>query len=93
MPEKDAQMKHIFREAEGHLADTAFNRNLIERVVNNPKNYVGKDSYGTDWYAQIQPDGSQVWARAFHGFVTNAGFNRSPRKFDSRTGLNKNPLK
>ena len=48
MPEKDAQMKHIFREAEGHLADTAFNRNLIERVVNNPKNYVGKDSYGTE---------------------------------------------
>ena len=93
LPEKDAQMKHIFREAEGHLADTSFNRNLIERVVNNPKNYVGKDSYGTDWYAQIQPDGSQVWARALHGFVTNAGLNNSARKFDPRTGLNKNPLK
>lgn len=41
LPEKDSQLKHIFREAEGHLSDTPTNRKLIIETANNPANYVG----------------------------------------------------
>ena len=93
LPANDSQIKHIFRDAEGHLPDTPANRNLIESVGNNSKNYIGTDAHGTNWYAQIQPDGSQVWVRTYNGTITNAGVNATPRTFDPQTGLNNNPLK
>jgi hypothetical protein len=93
LPTNDSQLKHIFRNAEGHLPDTLDNRSLIESVGNNPKNFIGTDARGTNWYAQIQSDGSQIWVRTYNGTVTNAGVNTTPRTFDPQTGLNFNPFK
>ena len=92
-PTNESQLKHIFRDADGHLPDTLTNRNLIEGVANNPKNYIGTDTNGTKWFAQIQPDGSQVWVRTYNGSITNAGLNTTPKDFDPQTGLNYNPFK
>ena len=92
-PANDSQIKHIFREADGHLLDTPANRSLLENTANNTQNFIGSDIHGTKWYAQIQPDGSQVWVRTYNGIITNAGINTMPRTFDPQTGFNDNPLK
>ena len=93
LPTKDSQLKHIFRNAEGHLPDTLENRELIENVANNSANYKGKDKYGNEWYAEIQPNGSQVWIIVRNGVIQNAGKNDTPHDWDSETGYSKNPKK
>lgn len=93
LPTKDSQLKHIFRKAEGHLPDTPENRKLIEKVANNPDNYVGKDKYGNEWYSEIQPDGSQIWVTVRNGTIQNAGKNDEPKTWDDETGYSKNPKK
>ena len=93
LPQTEAQLRHIFRNAKGHLPDTPTNRMLIENTANNPKNYLGIDSKGTSWYAQMQADGSQIWVQTYNGIITNAGLNEIPRIFNPQSGLNNNPLK
>ena len=62
---------HIFRDAEGHLAeDTPENRALIEGVVES-KNYVRTGSEGDVLYRETLPNGTQVWAKVFNGAITN----------------------
>lgn len=90
---KPSQQKHMFADRPGHLPDTAENRALLEVVANNPNNYMGTDSMNTQWYAQILPDGRQVWARTWNGSIFNGGINTVPRHWDAVTGLNNNPFK
>ncbi len=92
LPTKDAQVKHIFRDAPEHLADTPANRALLETTANNSKNFLGVDKYGASWYAEIQPDGSQIWVKTYNGTISNGGVNQMPVTFDSATGLNQNPF-
>ena len=89
---KPSQIKHMFADRPGHLPDTSENRALLESVANNPNNYLGTDSMNTQWYAQIQSDGSQVWARAWNGSIFNGGINEIPREWNPITGLNNNPF-
>lgn len=90
---KISQLRHMFADRPGHLADTVENRALLESVANNPDNFLGIDSMNTQWYAQIQADGSQVWARVWNGSIFNGGINAIPRPWDMVTGLNNNPFK
>jgi RHS repeat-associated protein len=79
---------HIFRDAPGHLReDTPANRTVLEGTANSPKNYLGQDQYGNDWYAETRPDGSQVWARVRNGQITNGGVNATPGTWDPQRGL------
>ncbi len=89
-PQGDAQLKHIFRDAEGHLPDTPANRQKIIDVTSNLDNYLGKDARGNDWYAIISEDGTQTWVRVRNGVIDNAGVNDVPRTWDSETGLYNN---
>lgn len=89
---KPSQLKHMFADRPGHLPDTPENRTLLESVANNPNNYLGTDSMNTQWYAQIQPDGSQIWARVWNGSIFNGGINEIPREWNPVTGLNNNPF-
>lgn len=89
---KPSQLKHMFADRLGHLPDTPENRALLESVANNPNNYLGTDSMNTQWYAQIQPDGSQIWARVWNGSIFNGGINEIPREWNPITGLNNNPF-
>ena len=45
-PQGGVQLKHIFRNADGHVPDTPANRQLILDVSNNMNNYLGKDARG-----------------------------------------------
>ena len=89
---KPSQLKHMFADRPGHLPDTPENRTLVESVANNPNNFLGMDSMHTQWYAQIQSDGSQIWARVWNGSIFNGGINEVPREWNLVTGLNNNPL-
>ena len=82
----------MFADRPGHLPDTPENRALLESVANNQRNYLGTDSMNTQWYAQIQSDGSQIWARVWNGSIFNGGINEVPREWSPVTGLNNNPL-
>ena len=90
LPENDAQLKHIFREGNGHIIDTPDNRSKILNVANDKKNYLGRDARGNDWYAKTESDGSQIWVRTRNGKVDNAGVNTTPRTWDDETGLYNN---
>ena len=90
LPQNDAQIKHIFRNKIGHLSDSIENRDMILNVANDKGNFLGKDSYGNSWYAQIQDNGSQIWVRTRNGVINNAGVNDMPREWNSKTGLNNN---
>lgn len=85
LPTKTAQLKHIFREARGHLLDTPENRKLITETANELENYLGTDKYGNENYAKILPDGSQIWVMVRNGTIQNAGKNLKPRIFDIET--------
>jgi len=78
---------HIFREAEGHLADTPANRKLLTDTASKAENYLGKDNWGNHWYAETRPDGSQVWAQVRNGQIRNGGLNSTVRPWTPTTGL------
>ena len=90
LPKNDAQLKHIFRKAPGHLIDSSNNRRSILDVANNKNNYLGTDKRGNDWYHKINDNGEQIWVRVRNGVIDNAGVNTTPRIFNSETGLYKN---
>ena len=90
LPPNDAQLKHIFRNSEGHLTYTPENLKLIETVVNNPAYNYGTDARGLTWYSKINSDGSQTWASVRNGVVQNAGKNSSPHIWDPETGFSRN---
>jgi RHS repeat-associated protein len=69
---------HMFRDAEGHLAeDTPENRVLIESAV-KPGNYVRTGGSGESLYRETLSNGTQVWAKVFEGAITNGGVNNVP---------------
>ena len=83
----DSQIKHIFGERDGHVPDSPANRDLILETCNNENNYVGTDRYGKRWYAQVMPDGRQVWVATRDGIIQDCGINDSARSFDSGEGF------
>lgn len=93
MPSGVAQIKHIFRNATGHLPETDENKRLILSVSNDPDCYIGTDSKNKKWYTKTLSDGSQVWVSVYNSIISDAGLNDSPRKFDPDSGLNNNPKK
>lgn len=94
LPPNDSQLKHIFRDAEGHLPDTPENRELVTNMANNPANYMGMDKYGNQWYSSFNAsDGSQLWASVRNGRIQNAGKNLVPHTWDDETGYSQNPKK
>ncbi|WP_262240757.1 VENN motif pre-toxin domain-containing protein [Serratia liquefaciens] len=83
----DSRLGHIFRNAEGHIADTPANRQLILDVANDKKASLGSDRYGNDWSARMLPDGSQAWVQTRGGNVINAGVNNPPKTYSPEAGL------
>lgn len=93
MPSGEAQIKHIFRNAPGHLPETAENKRLIISVANDPNCYIGTDAKNKKWYAKTLSDGRQVWVSVYNSVICDAGVNSPPRQFDPESGLNNNPKK
>jgi RHS repeat-associated protein len=69
LPTDEAQIGHIFRDAEGHLQDSPENRALLESVANDPENQLGTDSWGNTWVGSIPsgwPSSLDFFARRRH---------------------------
>jgi len=67
--------------------DTSENHQLLEALVTEQQNYLGKDSLGDDWYARLLPDGKQLWACVRGGETLYGGIRNTPKSFDPRVGL------
>jgi filamentous hemagglutinin len=83
----DASATHIFSGKPGHMPDTPDNRRLLEDVANDPQAWIVDDVYGNSWYARIDANGRQVWAKVRDGRVISGGMNYVPRPSNPRTGL------
>lgn len=83
----DERARKIFGKRGGHIPDTPENRQKIEDVVNDEKNFLGDDERGKRWYGKIEPDGRQIWVEVLNGRISNGGVNERPRSFNGKTGL------
>ncbi len=92
MPRNDAQIKHIFRQADGHLPDTPDNRKLISDLANDVHYFKGKDKYGNDWHIRNNIDGTQDWVRHQNMMINEGGKNSVPLNWNNETGLYKNVI-
>ncbi len=80
--------KHIFRKSEGHFAhDTSENRQLLEDLVNDKKNYYGTDRHGNSGYGKTLQDGRQLWAYLRNGKIRHGGINETPITYNPLTGF------
>ncbi len=85
-----SDLSHIFRNATGHLLnDTPAHRQLLIDTALDPGNFLGNDKYGTEWYAKINSDGTQIWVQVRNGIIKNGGVNQTPKPFNPQTGLSK----
>lgn len=69
------------------MPDTPENRRLLEMLVSHRGNRLGTDMYGYEWYAEMLPDGRQVWAKIRNGEIKYGGIRRTPKSFDPKKGL------
>ena len=84
----ETRASHMFNANEGHVIDSDLNRALIENTGNDAGASLGTDKFGNQWYAKSLSNGAQVWAEVRNGKIINGGINKSPRAFNSQTGLN-----
>lgn len=76
VPFEEGQTKHIFRNGEGHVADTPENRKMLSDTVKGDS--LGKDKFGNEWFTKMRPDGTQSWVKVRNGKIDNGGVNRKP---------------
>ena len=93
LPPDESQLKHIFRDAKGHLTDTPENRQTLVELANDRSFHVGKDMRGNDWHIKYNEDGSQLWVTSRNGVIQNGGINNPPLPWDDDTGLSFNPFR
>jgi hypothetical protein len=86
-PSGESQLRHIFRDAPGHLADTPANRALLQNIADDATTTLGTDRFGNVWSARTLEDGTQVWVQVRNGIIQNGGVNPMPRVFNPKTGL------
>ena len=84
---RDDNRQHIFDDREGHFVDTQRNRDRIVVLVEDLTKYLGDDYHGNWWYAEILPDGKQLWGQTRGEKIINCGLNETPEEYNPRTGL------
>jgi len=64
------------------VTDSPSNRKLIESVVRDRSNLVGKKQRGgSELFAKLLDDGKQVWVEVRNGVIQDGGVNDIPRSF------------
>jgi hypothetical protein len=88
LPPNPGNLRHIFRDASGHLAeDTPANRELLLSTANNLDYLRGPGAFGSSIYTQTQSDGSQIWVITQGGVIQNGGVNSQPWTYVPNVGL------
>ena len=91
LPSNDAQLKHILRPADGHLADSSANRKRLEKLTEDEKNYLGTDAQGKKWYAKQTAKG-QLWASVYNDVISDGGLNKKAISYIHGRGMKVNPV-
>lgn len=78
-PQDKSQVNHIFGNRTGHISDTPANRARLEQMVRDLANKVSDRGNGVERYAQVQKDGTELWADIRYGVFQNGGLNTVPR--------------
>lgn len=80
---------HMFRNKPGKLKDTPENRKRILDMVKNKDTCFGQDKNGVISYAQIELDGTQLYAEVYKYKIRNCGFNDigRHRTWNHKTGF------
>jgi hypothetical protein len=65
------------------MPDTPENRARLEQMVKDPANRISNRGNGVERYAQIQKDGTELWADVRYGVFQNGGLNMVPRNIRS----------
>lgn|GEM_PF-2952755 len=89
MPAKDDKIiiNHIFSGKDGHDPYTDARYYEMQKLVEDPTNFLGKDKDGVQWFAKVRSDGKQEWAYAYGTKVKSGGTNEIPLPFDPEFGL------
>ena len=82
---RDDNRNHIFDDRKGHVIDTPENRERIVGLVKDPTKYAGPSEWGNEWYGEILPDGTQLWAEVRGNKIINCGINEIPKKYNPKT--------
>jgi len=69
------------------MPDIPENQRMLEQLVSKQENYLGTDSWHDDWYAEILPDGRQLWAKVRNTHIQYGGIRQIPKAFDPKMGL------
>lgn len=83
----DDRVRHVFRDAPGHLVDTPENRQLLIETASDGQNLIGIDQFGTSWYVRMLDDHRQVWVQVRGDEIRNGGVNQPPRTWSPLTGF------
>jgi hypothetical protein len=68
-------------------SDTPEHQQTLEELISDQTNFLGTDSWGSEWYAHLLADGRQVWAMVRHGKIQYGGIRQIPKTFNAQTGL------
>ncbi|MBK8024167.1 MAG: YbjN domain-containing protein [Chloroflexi bacterium] len=55
-----------------------------ERIVRDPANFSGTDTFGNAWFVDNAADGTQIWVQTRHNEIRAYGVNRQRRPFPRR---------
>lgn len=90
-PTNPTKREHGLCDRPGHLPDNPNNEMRILRLVRDRAKRVWFDKkHKNMWYAQTEPDGTQLWAavRTKNNQIQNCGLNQTPRPINPNHGLN-----
>ena len=85
MPKNKAQINHIMAERNGHIKNNSKNRQLLEKITKDSKNYKGKNKHGNKVYSKIIK-GEEYWVYTRNGIIQNGGSNGRDYKFHKKGG-------
>lgn len=96
--DKKGNVSHVFstvrgKPKHGHLPDTLLNRREIAKTFLKEENFIGKDSFGKKWYAEIKSNNTQLWAYFKPNGQLSGGLNKEIVPWDPIYGLRKPPFK
>jgi len=86
---RDDNRQHLFEDRPGHVVDTFENRERFVALAKDPTKFLTESDWGNWWYAEILPNGTQLWAEVRGEKIINCGINELPLECNKDTGLSR----